>query len=99
MKRLLFVVLLVAFALPLSVAAGDHIKATANDVTFSNGTTGELEVGSKITGNDSSYTTCSYFSDDYTESLGYFESAEFASTDSDAVITFCLQHFEDRVTD
>ena len=65
------------------------------DVTFSDGTTGEIEAGSKIV-QSGVLTSCSYYSDDYRDYLGYYEDNTFASTDADEVRAFCLDHFADR---
>lgn len=40
-------------------------------------------------------TTCSYFTADYSESLGY-ASGEFSSDDPGAVLAFCQEIFADR---
>ncbi len=94
MKRLALVLLVLGLLVPAVALAGSG-KFTFNDVTFSDGTVGELEASSKVKKN---FTTCSYFSDDYEAYLGYFQSAEFASEDAEEVLAFCLEHYEDRET-
>jgi len=84
----------------LVFAAGAPAKATKftfNDVTYPDGTTGEIEASVKNT-NKSHLTYCGNFSDDYAESLGYYqEQAETtASTDPEQVRAFCLEHFDER---
>jgi hypothetical protein len=72
-------------------------KFTFSDVTYSDGTTGEIEASVKNT-NKSHLTYCGYFSDDYQESLGYYQdfSETTASTDPEQVKAFCLEHFDER---
>lgn len=78
-----------------SQAAADVTKATFSKVTFSDGTTGTITAGSKIT-NKSQFTVCDYFSDAYGAYLGMFQSADFATTDPAALEDFCLSHFAER---
>lgn len=84
-----------ALLVPATVVTAGATKFSFNDVTFSDGTTGEIEASSKD-GKKSDFTTCSYYSDDYAEYLGYYESDEFASTEADEVKEFCLDNFEER---
>lgn len=65
-------------------------------VTFSDGSVGTIRAGSKIT-NKGAFTTCGYFTIDEAF-LGQFASADFASSDADAVRQFCLDHFADRTS-
>lgn len=92
MKRIAIVLVLLALLVPAVVLAGSP-KFTFNDVTFSDGTTGEIEASSKV---KKDYTTCSYFSDDYEDYLGAFHSDEFASSDADEVEQFCLDNYANR---
>ena len=72
-------------------------KFTFNDVTHPDGTTGEITASVKNT-NTSHLWYCGYFSDDFQQSLGYFE--EFSDTqieaDAAAVEQFCLANFDER---
>jgi hypothetical protein len=65
-----------------------------NDVTYPDRTTGEIEATVKDT-NKNDLTTCSYFSDDYQASLGYY-SDEVVFADPAAVLEFCLDNFDER---
>lgn len=78
-------------------AAAKVTKFTFNDVMYPDGTTGEIEASVKST-NKSHLTYCGYFSDDYQESLGYYEefSEATASTDPGEVESFCLESFDER---
>jgi hypothetical protein len=49
-------------------------KYTFNDVTYPDGTTGEIEAGVRDT-KKSDHTNCTYFSDDYRQALGYHADA------------------------
>ena len=97
MKRLIALVCAVTTMLALAGTAQAKVtKFTFNDVTFPDGTTGEIEASVKLT-NKSQLVYCGYFSAGYAESLGYYE--EFTDSppaDASAVETFCLQHFGDR---
>ncbi len=42
------------------------------------------------------YTVCEYYRYPTDEYLGAYESALFTSTDADAVLGFCLSHYDDR---
>lgn len=68
-------------------------RSPPRGVTFSNGTVGDLQASSKVN-NKGQFTTCSYYSAG--EYLGYFQSAEFASSDADAVLQFCLDNYANR---
>lgn len=96
MKRMLLAAVLLVLLLPATVAAAGSTKFTFNDVTFSDGTTGEIEASSKA--NHDGFTTCSYYSDDYQTYLGYFEAAgvSFGDNQGDALLTFCLDNFANR---
>ena len=98
MRQLLVVAVMLAAALVLAAAAAAEVtKFTFQDVTYSDGTTGEIEASVKNT-NKSHLTYCGYFSDDYRESLGYYQefSETTASTDPDVVRAFCLENFDER---
>jgi hypothetical protein len=64
------IALLSALVLTASALAG-VTKFTLNDVTYPDGTTGEIEAGVKDT-SKSDLTDCAYFSDDYRDALGYY---------------------------
>ena len=87
-----FFVLLAAQA-----AAASVTKFTFNDVTLPDGQVGEIEASVKILKNKPDSVTCSYFTDDYQESLGYyFDFHEPAPTESDAVVQICLDGYDER---
>ncbi|MPZ53442.1 MAG: hypothetical protein GEU79_12045 [Acidimicrobiia bacterium] len=98
-RSLVFMILaivVVATALP-ALASGD--KFTFNDVVLPDGQVGEIEAGVKLLKNKPDKVTCSYFTDDYGESLGYyFDFHEPAPTDADAVLDICLAEFDERHT-
>jgi hypothetical protein len=87
------IVLLSALVLTASALAG-VTKYTFNEVTYPDGTTGEIEAGVKDT-NRSDLTNCSYFSDDYQQALGYYADAVVFTT-AEEVRQFCLDHFDER---
>jgi hypothetical protein len=105
----LFATLLVvaaALALPVAAVAGAthtqfNVKFTFTGQTFTTGTVvttdGVIRAGSKTTGGGSTFTNCDYYTAQGA-SLGNFQSADFASSDADAVRSFCLLHFADRTT-
>jgi hypothetical protein len=62
-KLIATIALLSALVLTASAFAG-VTKFTLSDVTYPDGTTGEIEAGVKDT-NKSDLTNCAYFSDDY----------------------------------
>jgi hypothetical protein len=55
-----------------------------------------IEAGSKRTGGGSTFTVCDYYTAGYAEYLGQFESDEFASSEADAVLSFCVDHAAER---
>lgn len=72
-------------------------KLTFEDVTLPNDQTGEIEANVKVMKNKADSINCSYFADEYEESLGYyFEFVEPASTDANEVLQFCLDNFSER---
>lgn len=90
----LVIALVGALALP---AYAPNEKYTFNDVQLTDELTGEIEASVKIQKNKDDSITCSYFTDDYEESLGYyFEFVEPAPLDAETVKQFCLDHFDDR---
>lgn len=97
MRHLLaFLLLVVAMLVFASAAPAKNEKFTFADVTYPDGTTGEIEAAVKTT-NKTEQTACTYFTDDYRAALGYYlERAETASTDPDEVLAFCLEHFDER---
>lgn len=83
-----------ALALP---AYAPKEKFTFNDVELPNGQIGEIEADVKLHKNKDDSVTCTYFTDDYRESLGYyFQFIEPAPLDPDAVREFCLDNFDER---
>lgn len=90
----LVVALVGALALP---AYAPKEKHTFNDVQLTDELTGEIEASVKIQKNKDDSIACSYFTDDYEESLGYYlEFVEPAPLDAESVLEFCLEHFDDR---
>lgn len=74
-------------------------KFTFNDVTLPDGQTGEIEASVKILTNKDDSVNCSYFTDDYQESLGYyFDFVQPAPLDAASVLEFCLDNFDERTT-
>lgn len=57
---------------------------------------GVIEAGSRDHKNaKQDLTNCSYFTEDYRESLSYYADGDFASADPDAVREFCVEHLPD----
>lgn len=74
-------------------------KFTFNDVILPDGQTGEIEASVKVLKNKDDSVNCSYFTDDYQESLGYyFDHVEPAPLDRDSVLEFCLDNYDRRQT-
>jgi hypothetical protein len=94
MKHAIRVTLLGSLLLAAGFAVAGVTKATFSAVTFADGTVGTIYAGSKIT-NRAMLTECDY-ADSQGQYLGQFQSAAFASTDPDALESFCLAHFVDR---
>jgi hypothetical protein len=80
--------------LATGIAVAGVTKATFSNVVFSDGTVGTIYAGSKIT-NKAMFTECDY-QDNHGQYLGMFQSSAFASTDPDALQTFCEAHFAER---
>lgn len=80
-----------------ALAAGDHFneKFEFEDVTFPDATTGTIYAGSKLNNQGDQFTNCGYFSE-AGAFLGQFGSGDFSSTDPDAVLAFCLDHYDER---
>lgn len=76
----------------------DKFTFTDVTVTDADGSTVQvtIEAGSKLTGGGSEFTTCGYYTPDYTSYLGATQSSTFASDDPAAVEDFCVQGFADR---
>jgi len=92
--KVLLATLMLMALLPLARASAANLeKFTFTSVTFPDGTIGDLQASSKIN-NKGQFTTCSYYSGG--EYLGYFQSAEFASFNADAVLQFCLDNYANR---
>lgn len=52
----------------------------------------------KLLKNKDDSVTCSYFTDDYRDSLGYYvDNVEPAPVDAEAVLQFCLDNFDERM--
>src|SRR5690606_9893513 len=89
-------------ALAASVGRPQFAKAggkfTFLDVVFPDGTTGIIAAGTKAV-NKGTFTQCSYYSPDWEEYLGGFGDDTLAAADvenPDAVLAYCLSHFQDR---
>lgn len=90
----LVIALVATLALP---AFAPVEKFTFNDVLLPNDEVGEIEASVKVHRNKDDSVNCSYFADDYAESLGYyFDFVEPAPLDPDAVLEFCLDNFSER---
>ena len=88
-------ILLVLLAFPMAtVVRAATTKYTFNNVTI-NDRIVEIEASVKST-NNSGFSTCSYYSDDYLSYLGYYDEAVVAGTTSQEVLNFCVSHFDDR---
>lgn len=93
-KTLIVTSLLIILTLALaSVAQAKNTKYTFNDVEIGEQIV-EIEAGVKET-NKNDYSNCSYFSDDYAESLGYYAADESAGDIAEEVLDFCVKHFEE----
>jgi len=91
----------VAATLALSgVALAKTFKFTFEDVTLTDGDfvveNGVIEAATKET-KKSVFTNCNYYTEDYQEYLGQFQSEEFFSDDNGEVEDFCVNNFENRV--
>lgn len=79
-------------------AGAQNLKFTFNDVDV-DGLTLEIEAGVKVLKNRPDSVTCSYFTDDYQDSLGYyFDFYEPAPVDAEAVLAICVAGFDERHT-
>jgi len=88
-------VILSAFAFPVFVFAG-MAKVTFNDVLIDGYGIVEIEAAIKDTkAND--HSRCDYYSDDYIEWLGYYESFADAPKGISAIEVFCVDNFANRV--
>ena len=94
MKSAIRAALLGGLILAAGVAVAGVTKATFSNVVFSDGTVGTIYAGSKIT-NKAVNTECDY-QDANGQYLGMFMSSAFASTDPDALQSFCEAHFAER---
>ena len=94
-KISLVAVITVIFALVFtsSVLAAKS-KYTFEDVIIGNQTV-EIEASVKQNKNGA-YSTCSYFKQNYVEHLGLYDDAVVAGDDEEAVLTFCVDNFENR---
>lgn len=94
-KRLILVTLMILLTLALTTTAlAKNTKYTFNDVVIDSEVL-EIEAGVKAN-NKNDYSNCSYFADDYAESLGYYADKEFAGDTADEVLDFCVDNFENR---
>lgn len=97
-------------ASPLGDAAGPaaakggqktSVKFTFEDVTLVDGDlvveNAVIEVGSRDKKNPKQdWTQCDYFTEGWREHLGAVGTGDFASTDADDLLAFCLASFPDR---
>ncbi|HET6380373.1 MAG TPA: hypothetical protein VFH63_04970 [candidate division Zixibacteria bacterium] len=88
--------LTVAIGAP-ALAAGDHfnIKFEFEDVTFPDGSGGEIYASSKRNNRGDAFTYCGYVGADQ-QFMGTFGSGEFSSPVADEVLQFCLDNFANR---
>ena len=86
---------LASLLLTAAAAVAGVTKANFPNITFSDGTTGTITAGSKITSKDV-FTSCGYYSSANGAYLGMYESANFGTTDEVALQDFCLNHYVDR---
>jgi hypothetical protein len=95
-KKTLFVMsLLIILTLALAtVAQAKNTKYTFNDVQIGEQTL-EITAGVKET-NQNDYSNCSYFSDDFQESLGYYADDVIAGDTAEEVLDFCVSNFDNR---
>jgi hypothetical protein len=81
---------------PTLALSAKTIKFTFNNVTFSDGTLGVIETGSKQTGGGSTFTVCDYYTSDWATYLGQYQDSTFFSSDPGILEQFCLDHYADR---
>jgi hypothetical protein len=94
-KMLAMVVLTLALLIPTSVASAKTFKFTFDPVTFSDGTQGVIEAGTKEV-NKGDFTVCDYYTTGYLDYLGQYQNATFFSSDASTLENFCLAHYADR---
>ena len=97
MKILVSTLLIAIFSLTIVVtpALAGSIKYTFNDVIFSDNSVGEIEAAVKDS-RKSDFTSCSYFSDDYVDHLGYYSEPTVAGSTAEEVKTFCEENYINR---
>lgn len=96
MRKTLFIAgLMIVFSLALAtVAYAGNAKYTFNDVGI-DGELVEIEASLK-TVKKGDYTTCSYYSDDYADYLGYYDADVFAGDSAEEILDFCVTNFDNR---
>ena len=95
MRNRILTALVGCVLLAAAAAVAGVTKANFPNVTFPDGTTGNITAGSKITNKDL-FTVCDYFSSNYGQYLGMFQTPDFATDDPAALQDFCLSHYADR---
>lgn len=86
--------ILIILVLATTVQAA-NTQYTFNDVEIGEQIV-EIEASVKMT-NKSDFSTCSYYSDDYMEYLGYYQEAVSAGNTAADALDFCVAHFGDRM--
>lgn len=95
-RFLLLAGLVLAFAFVMVAGAqAANTKYTFNDVTIDEQVV-EIEAAVK-TNKKNDFSKCTYFTDDYEESLGYYEDDVDAGDSAAEVLDFCVNHFDERV--
>jgi hypothetical protein len=95
-KYLVVAILVLALLVPTFAVSAKTLKFTFTNVTFSDGTQGVIEAGTKQVGSGSTYTVCDYYTSGYETYLGQYQDANFFSSDAATVEQFCLDHYADR---
>lgn len=94
-KKLVILGLLIVLTLAFATTAYAGVtKYTFNDVDI-DATIVEIEASVK-TVKKGDYSTCSYYSDDYIDYLGYYEDDVLAGETAEEVLAFCVDHFDER---
>ena len=89
----MLIVLLTALLLLVGTVQAAKTKYTFNDVEIDEQVV-EIEASVKDT-KKSDYSTCSYYSVDYGEYLGYYDADVVAGETAEDVLDFCVAHFEE----
>lgn len=96
LKLMVVAVLVLALLVPTLAVSAKTFKFTFNNVTFSDGTMGVIEAGSKQTGGSGTFAVCDYYSSGWSTYLGQYQDSTFFSSDPATVEQFCLDHYADR---